>query len=179
VQVRTLGEAEFRKLGPRFRKAANGSDVRKQLTKRLRGAAKYALDDTKRAVMAVNSRGIKGGAHARRERAYRLNRPKGRVIGHGLRETVARSLKTRIKYSGFTVGLRIYSDTRVMTNRQKRLPYYLDGQGRWRHPVFGNRNVWVGQLGQPYFYKTLDRHRDRMREAIVDGVNDALKELQA
>lgn len=176
--VQTLGEAEFRKLGQRFRRAGNGTDLRRALTRRLRAEAKTALDDTKRAVLAVQSRGVKGGGHLRREAAYRLNRPKGRIGGFGLRQTVARSLKTRVKYSGYTVGVRVHSDTSVLTNRQRRLPYYLDGQGRWRHPVYGHRDRWVTQLGQPYFYVTLNRHATGMREAITTAVNDTLKELQ-
>jgi len=178
VLIRTLGEAEFRKLGVRFRRAGNGAAIRKQLTKRLRAQAAEDVRAVQAAVKAADSHGVGGGGTRRREAAYRTNRPKGRLASFGLRESIARTIKSRVKYSGFTVGLRIYSDTRSMTNRQRSLPAYFDDSKGWRHPVFGDRDTWAHQYGTPFFERTLRPRTPKQRQAVIDAVNDALKELQ-
>lgn len=178
MEVRIEGSATWRQLNAKFRKAANGKDVRRALTKSLQASAKPAVRDVKEAVLKVQSRGVSGGGSKRREASYRIRHPKGRVRAFGLRQTVSRLVTSRMKYSGIKVGLEVRVNAREMPNKQRRLPYYLDGQGRWRHPLFGDRDKWYGQTGQPYFEKTLKQHTPRVRQDAVDAVTTALKELQ-
>lgn len=178
MQVRTFGEAEFRALGKRLAKTAQGKVLRKQLNKRIREAMKPAVADVQRAIHGMSVRGVRGHGTARRARAYAVNRPRGRVTAHGLRATVARGVKSRVKFSGYTVGARLYMDTSHMTNKQRTLPKHLDDPGGWRHPVWGHRTKWVRQYGTPYWDRTLRRHHLRMRKAVMAAVEDTLKEVR-
>lgn len=178
MEVRVEGSSTWRDLNAKFKKAANGKVVRRALTKSLRESAKPAVRDVKEAVLKVQSKGIGGGGSKRRHASYRIRHPKGRVRTFGLRQTIARLVTSRMKYSGIKVGLEVRVNSAEMPNKQRRLPYYLDGQGRWRHPYFGNRDRWYGQTGQPYFAKTLKEHTPRVRQAAVDAVTQALKELE-
>lgn len=61
-----------------------------------------------------------------------------------------------------------------MPARAKALQAYMEGtKPRWRHPVFGNRDVWVQQPPQPYFYKTMKVAGPRAR-ASVNRVMDQI-----
>lgn len=178
MEVRVEGSATWRQLNAKFRAAANGKIVRKALTKSLQASAKPAVRDVKVAVMKVKSQGHATGGLRKRRSKYRAKHPKGRVHAHGLRETIARLVTSRMKYSGLKVGLEVRVRSAEMPNGQRRLPYYLDGQGRWRHPTFGNRHAWVTQTGQPYFEKTLEEHTPRVRQDAINAVTTALKELK-
>jgi hypothetical protein len=50
----------------------------------------------------------------------------------------------------------------------------VEGKKRWRHPVFGNREVWVNQPSQPYFYNVLRVAGPASRRAVnrvLDGIS--------
>src|SRR5689334_19790760 len=102
MEITTFGEAEFRALGARLRRTAQGKVIRKQLTARIKSVLDPAKADVQRAIMGIESKGVKGHGTLRRSRAYAVKRPKGRVHAHGLRATVARCVKTRVKWSGYS-----------------------------------------------------------------------------
>lgn len=177
--VRTFGQEEFRRLGVKFKTAANGKELRRNLTRRLQAeVGKPAVRAVQLAVRGIRVKGVKGHGSARRELSHRLNRPRSRLQGFGLRQAVARTVKSRIKYSGKTVGIRIFSDPRSMPGRQRNLPRHLDNPRGWRHPVWGNRDRWVRQVGQPYWDKTLRTMTRHAQAAVKAAVNDTLKELR-
>jgi hypothetical protein len=180
VEARIIQSAEWRALGVKLKKAINGKEVRRALTKGIQAEVRPAVADVKRAVKAINVRGVKGHGTRRRERSYAVRYPKGRLKtgSFGLRSSVARTIKSRVKYSGNTVGVRVYSDPSAMPNKQRRLPYHLNNPKGWRHPTWGNRDRWVKQYGEPYFDVTLARHTPRIRGSAVSHVDEALRELQ-
>lgn len=174
MELRAVGAEDFRALGKRFRKAANGADVRKGLTKRLQAELKTVTADVQAAVMAVDSKGVRGGGRRSRERASTRKRtPRG---GHGLRASVSRAVKSRVKYSGITVGARLRVDGSAMPADQRKLPKYLASPKGWRHPTFGG-DPWVRQTGGDYWYPTIRRRIPRIRKAVNEAVHDVLKEL--
>lgn len=179
MDMEVLGNREWRELGKRFSKVAKGKEMRRNLTKRAQAAAKPAVTDVKAAVLRIDSRGVKGRGTLRRERSYGIRTPKGRVRAFGLRQTVARLVKSRVKYSGNTVGLRVSVDSSQMPRTQRRLPAHLDNPKGWRHPVWGHRTRrWSQQYGGPYFARTLMRHTPKVRDELQTAVTETLKELQ-
>lgn len=174
MELRAIGQQDFRALGKRFRKAANGAELRRNLTRRIQGELKTVVADVQAAVKQVDSKGVRGGGARARERASTRKRaPRG---GHGLRASVARSVKSRIKYSGITVGVRISVDSSKMPPGQRKLPKYLASEKGWRHPVYGHGR-WVRQTGQDYWYRTIRRRIPDIRRAVDEAVHDTLKEL--
>ena len=75
--------------------------------------------------------------------------------GGGLRAAIAGAVRIRPT----SVGAIIDVDTASLGDRQN-LPALIDGQGRWRHPVLGNRYAWVTQWASPtgWFTQTAVRH---------------------
>jgi len=49
-----------------------------------------------------------------------------------------------------------------------------------RHPVFGNRNVWVEQQGRPYFGTSITKVlRARLQQEMSDAADDAFRKMKA
>lgn len=45
-----------------------------------------------------------------------------------------------------------------------------------RHPVFGNRDVWVDQPARPFLRPAVEAHRDAAVQAVEEALFDAIKE---
>lgn len=180
MQVETIGTEQFRALGLKFRKAANGVEVRKALTKTIRAELDPAVKDVKSAVLALDVKTSRGGGSRQRAAHYHAARARKTTRAHfGLRAAVARGVKSRVKYSGYTVGARIYEDTSALPEDQRKLPRYLNRPSGWRHPVFGNRDQWVHQVGGEWFEPPIRKRVVRIRAGVVQAVSKTLKELQA
>ena len=52
-----------------------------------------------------------------------------------------------------------------------------DGKGKFRHPVFGNRKVWVTQNAHPYLAPTIKRNVPMIEEGVKDAILIAMRGL--
>lgn len=166
-----------RVIAARLKAAEDGKLLRRTMTARLKEVGAPAVDEVKQAVMAVQSRGVGGGGTLRRTQIYaqRYKRtPKG---GTGLRASVARCVKSRVSYRSASIVLLFLVDSNGMPYSQRKLPKYLDGHGRWRHPVYGHRDRWVGQTGQEYFENTLTRQAPRIKDGAQGAIDDFIQEI--
>lgn len=101
----------------------------------------------------------------------------------GLRGRMSRATRLEVKTTGRNAGVAIRVDGRKMPSGQKRLPALMEGEGvqrgrrvdtRWRHPVFGNREVWVQQDSHPYFFPVVGMAGPASRRAVtkvLDGIS--------
>jgi hypothetical protein len=92
----------------------------------------------------------------------------------GLRAALSKATRLEVKTSGKQAGVAIRVDGRKMPAHMKSLPSMVEGKKRWRHPVFGNRDVWVNQPSQPYFYNVLRAAGPASRRAVnrvLDGIS--------
>jgi hypothetical protein len=48
---------------------------------------------------------------------------------------------------------------------------------RWRHPVYGNRNAWVQQKADPWFYPPIEAAKPRFRAAVERGVDKFVRRV--
>lgn len=71
---------------------------------------------------------------------------------------------------GRTPGVTIRIDAKAAPGAR---PIEHDGQpGTFRHPVYGNREVWRDQPARPFFYRAIEATADQIRDAIGDAVMD-------
>lgn len=162
--------------------------VRKEMSKELRAVARPIVDDMRSAVKGIDSAGSSGASTAQRAATtlrsrYRRGgltaRSVERTVGRsGLRESVARSLRIAVRDSGRRVGVYITTEGTRLPSDQRTMPRRLN-TGRWRHPVFGDRNTWVTQSITPpgWFMKAADAHRSRalrQAEAVIEQYRDNL-----
>ena len=65
------------------------------------------------------------------------------------------------------------------------LPLYMEGvkqsrtrnYSRWRHPVYGNREVWRSQDSHPYFYGAMSPLGRAAGDAVQRGLDDITRHI--
>lgn len=194
MDIRVDPPDDFLALAKKLRAAGSqGKLLRRELTATFNRMLKPIVTDVQSAAKAVKVKGSGGRGSRSRARFHdaadlrRISKAQaaGKVARRrrssrptGLRASVARGVKSRVQWSGFKYGVRIYVDTSSLPQSQRKLPRYLDGQGRWRHPVWGHRDRWVDQSGQDYFRSTIKPHEKRLRDATRATVEQALRKLR-
>lgn len=178
--VRAVGSGDFAALGKKFRAAGkNGALVRRETSRAVQAELEVIVREQKREALAMRIKGTGGRGAARREAFHGVHRKRARVGGHSLRSYVAGAIKAKVSYTGYKLGARITVDPKALPQSQRKLPLSLNKPRGWRHPVWGNRNRWVAQVGEPYFDRPIERHRTGVRIRVAKVVNDALhKELK-
>lgn len=140
--------------GPEFTRVANAlravdAALPTQFRKRLKDAAKPAVQDVKRRVRALDLPGGPAGTTGLRRRVAR---------GVGVRASVGRMAALRIT-------------TSMTQPNEAIIPRGMDRPQGWRHPVFGNRDNWVTQPGLSWFREPIADHRDEFSEALQDALD--------
>ena len=98
-------------------------DLRAQLSRRFRAAAEPVAADARQAILTA------GPVHYERR----------------LRAETAATVRTEVNLPVTGVRVSILSEGTKMPPDKANLPHLMD-VGHWRHPVFGDRQTWVGQL---------------------------------
>jgi hypothetical protein len=152
---RTPGTIRFRvTTGPEWKRVEQAlrrvdANAANDFTHRLRAGAEELADKTRKAVMQIPTYGIK---HT------------------GLRGRVAQGVGVKITGSGVQV-------TASMNQQDERnIPAYLDARDGWRHPVFGNRSVWVHQsTGGSWFSEVIQDGQPELERRLTDVWEDAAR----
>lgn len=122
---------------------------------------------------------LQAGRRARRAKKKRNVRAAiertANKTGLGLRESIARATKLQITAR----GVKFYVDSSKLPESQRNLPRLLDSEKGWRHPVFGNREDWVVQKGQPYFGSTIKKKAPEFRRAIEKAMDEVRRDLNS
>lgn len=123
-----VDKASLRLLVHALRAEADGKELNRDLVRGLRAAAQPALVAVRGAVLSMPSKGL--GA------------------GPSLRSRVAAGTKIHVHAKGRKIGVSIAAHRRGMPRQFWKAPKYLNRDRPWRHPVFGNREVWVEQVSR-------------------------------
>lgn len=152
-----------------FYKAISQTDkeLKKSFRKRLMLLAKPIVAEVKAAELAIPSKGASGPTRKK----------KGETLG--LRASLAAATKADFNATGRGSVLHVrVSKTRfaAVSGRYVSLPYYMDGRRKraWRHPVFGDKNVWIKQDAHPFLGKTVDKYKPEFARQIGKAVEDTL-----
>lgn len=160
-------------------------EIRKKLNAEVRSATKPIERTAKQAVLDLESKGVKGGGRSQRRdgaqtRMGPLTESQETKLNErtGLRQTVARAIQTKITYSGRRTGVRVRVDTTKMPENQRKLPKGMN-EGKVRHPVFGNKNIWTNQTFSPegWFTKATREQGTEAVRKIKQAAQRALNDL--
>lgn len=150
IELRT-GQ-DLRRISTALRRMDN-KEVAKRFRKELRAAATPLIPVVRASIRNIpSSRGYSAG---------------------GLRGQMVRATRVEVRTVGRDAGAAIRVDGRKMPAHTKSLPSMVEGKKRWRHPVFGHRDRWVGQPSHPYFYKVVRPAGQASRRAVnrvLDGI---------
>lgn len=148
--------ADLAKLSRELRHVGDGKTLRRQMTKELRSAAKPLVPAVRSAIRSIPTTGA----------------------GHtGLRSRMAKATRLRVKTSGRDAQVAILVDPAKMPAGQKALPMEMEGVKRWRHPVYGNTDVWVTQKPHPYFFRTVAPLGRKSKTAVNKVLKDLTRQI--
>lgn len=148
---------DLKRISAELRKMDN-KQLKKEFSKELRAAAKPMVPAVRRAIRQIPS-----------SRGYTAD---------GLRGRLSKAVKLEVKLTGKQAGVRIRVDGRKMPSHEKALQAYMEGLKKpWRHPVYGNKEVWVKQDPSPYFYKTVRPMGLRTRVTVNKAMNRVAKKI--
>jgi hypothetical protein len=146
--------------------ASGGASARGRRAAHALNATKGLSDKT--AAKRAEKRGTTADAE---KAAHRAKQAAKALAGAGLRESIARCVSASVSASG-PAGVNATWRTRAdrMPNKQRKLPKNFNNAKGWRHPVFGDKDQWVKQVGMPYFDVVIKKHRDELAEKVSEAV---------
>ena len=151
-----LTAQNLRNISNALRAEEDGKQLRKELTRNMRDALKPGAADAKSAIMSMASITPHGGP--------------------ALKTSIARKIRPEVRITGKFPGAKIKAfktpNVRGFANAAKR----TNRASGWRHPVYGNREVWVQQAGKvkwfDHAFEGQDGHyRRAVQFALADMVN--------
>lgn len=161
MQVTLHDNDDLRAVVRALGKAANGKELKTQLRKELRRELAPMVADVKQAWRSAPS----GRGSVRRR-------------GGSLRGSLARATRGEVRTSGREAGVRVRTDGRRMPNQAKSLPTLAEGTKRpWRHPVHGDRDVWVQQRPFPRFYRAVRPNEAAARREVERAVETVFRQI--
>ncbi|WAZ20164.1 hypothetical protein STRCI_001263 [Streptomyces cinnabarinus] len=152
IDVELRGGADLARISRALRDMDN-PEVVKRFRRELREAAKPLVPQVRASIQAIPSRTGKGTLRAEMSRATRIE----------------------VRTTGRNANVAIRVDGRKMPTSKRSLQAYMEGTKRpWRHPVFGNREVWVRQEPKPYFFRVVAPAAGPRSRAAVNRVLDSI-----
>jgi hypothetical protein len=130
-------------------KEAGSRGLVRELNKALKSAAEPIAVDERVAALALPSKG---------------------KDSNGLRQGIADGVHVIVSRSKTSPGVRILSRAKLARASNRR---------SWRHPVFGNRNVWVVETLSPGWWPaTARRHKAAVTRQIHEALNLVAKQIK-
>jgi BMFP domain-containing protein YqiC len=156
MEMRMTGAADLKTLAKKIRKSADAKQVRKDLTKGLKDGTKPALVLVKAAALALP------------------DKPGNKSTG--VRRKMARVANVQVRASGNSAGVRVRLSRSRMGDHAAMARVTNDG--KWRHPVYGNANVWVRQYSRRGWFDDANRRAaSQVRKAVKQVIDDIEKRL--
>jgi hypothetical protein len=156
LQMGMTGAADLQALAKRIRTVADAKQVRRDLTKGLKDGTKPAVALVKTAALALPD---KPGNKSR-----------------GLRKKMARVTNVQVRTSGRSAGVRVRLSRARMGDQAGMAR--VTNNGKWRHPVYGNRKAWVTQTSRRSWFDDANRRAaPQVRRAVKATIDDIQKRL--
>lgn len=182
--LRIEGADQLRALSAKL--ATADKPIKQELQRTLRAAAKPVLAE-------VKSTALQGGrsnsyatsaAAARTYHAFTRSKAKNRARalnkaaeGSTLRQTIAAANAVSVSTASTGVNVTFKMRSSVLPPDQRKLGRKWNQAKGWRHPVFGDTEVWVSQTGTPYFDKVIRRNGDGLAAAARVAMQAAAESI--
>ncbi|WP_432135146.1 hypothetical protein [Streptomyces sp. bgisy154] len=141
-----------------LRAEEDGKALRKDLAKNLREVLKPAAAEAKSAIMGMGSSA--GGT------------------APGLRSAIAKKIRPEVKLGGRWSGARVKAFKTKTVRGFPNAPKRTNSARGWRHPVYGNREVWVQQRGKvDWFDDAFQGRTNHYRQAVLDAMEDMARRI--
>lgn len=141
-----------------IRAEEDGKQLRKDLAKNMREALKPGAAEAKSSIMAMSSAGLR--------------------TAPALRSSIARKIRPEVKLGGRWSGARVKAFKTKNVRGFPNAPKRTNRAGGWRHPVFGNRDVWVQQQGKvDWFDRAFQGRESAYKAAVEQAMEDMARRI--
>ncbi len=169
--ISVSGQRELETLAVKLKAAGDeGKGLKLELRRGLRKSAEPMLSAVQTAVRSISVKGVRGGG----KWARYFHRPRSKSTG--LRNSVADAMQIQARMGG-EPSVRLRVNTSRLPQDQRKLPRHMNKSEGWRHPVFGDKDVWAQQTGEPYWEKTLIPFGPQVRRDVINVVDSVLKRI--
>ncbi|OQR64781.1 hypothetical protein B6E66_07425 [Streptomyces maremycinicus] len=143
-----------------IRAEEDGKQLRKELAANMREALKPGAAEAKSSIMAVSSAGL--------------------PTAPALRSSIARKIRPEVKLGGRWSGARVKAFKTKNVRNFPNAPKRMNRAGGWRHPVFGNREVWAQQHGKTdWFDRSFEGREGVYKQAVEAAMENMARRLAA
>lgn len=138
---------------------ADGKQLKRDLAKNIRKSLAPAVAEARAGILSMPSKGLP-------------------VEGQPLRAAISRRIRAQAKLSGRYPGARVHVTKKGMPRGFELAARRTNRRKGWRHPVFGNTEVWAQQTGQPdWFDGPMRRGRSGYRRAVIAAMSEAARRI--
>jgi len=136
----------------------DGKQLRKELTRNMREALKPGAVRAKTSIMSMSSTTPHDGP--------------------ALKTAIARKIRPEVRITGKFPGAKIKAFKTKNIRNFPNAPKRTNRASGWRHPVYGNREVWVQQSGKvKWFDHAFEGERDTYRRAVQAALADMVNRI--
>jgi len=151
-----LTSSNLRNVSNALKAEEDGKELRKELTKNMREALKPGAARAKSSIMSMAST----TPHS----------------GPALKTAIARRIRPEVRITGKFPGAKIKAFKTKNLRNFPNAPKRTNRASGWRHPVYGNREVWVQQTGKvKWFDRAFEgeqaHYKRQVQFALADMVN--------
>lgn len=87
---------------------------------------------------------------------------------------IPRAISVRTSFTKTRPGVSVVVDRKKAPHAR---PFEHGGsEGTFRHPVFGNRRIWVSQVARPFLAPAFEARNEEAGRRITDAVDDATRD---
>jgi hypothetical protein len=165
----SVEQSQLTALTARLAHEADGKRLRLELAANLRAAVAPAVSEIKAGAQNIK----RGSSSAKRSTKKHPVAESDISIG----AAIARGTSARTRLSGRMAGVSVRIGKSGMPRGFRNAPKRFNAP-KFRHPVYGNREVWVSQVGAPGFFDIpLYRGRPVYRAACVKAMDDMSRRI--
>ena len=165
LDIQIKGAHKLREMADQLRRA-DRTELGRQLARAIRRAAEPTVKDLREA-----ARGIRTSGERKPGARRRFVMP---VPPKGTRAKIADSITFTVLVLGDNPRVQ-FRTGRGLPPNLKAMPRKFD-DGHWRHPIMGNREAWVGQRSNPWWFEPIKKDLKIFR-AEIDKALDATREF--
>lgn len=153
-----LTPQNLRAINRALRAEEDGKALRKELTRNMREALRPGAADAKSSIMSMASTTPHDGP--------------------ALKTAIARKIRPEVRISGKFPGAKIKAFKTKNLRGFPNAPKRTNRASGWRHPVYGNREVWVQQTGKvKWFDRAFEGQDERYRQAVQSALADMVNRI--
>ena len=155
--VLTIDQQAMQAVFRALKAETDGKDLRRDLTRELKAVLVPAQQQAKAAIQAMPSSDVKYG---------------------DMRSSIAQHIKISVRTSGRNTGVAVYANKGGYPRNFSDAAAQFNRAG-WRHPVFGNSQVWVTQVGKPRYFDNIMGQKPEYIDAVVSCLNAMAERIAA